>query len=430
MTVLSNPRADTYPVWHPMTGMQRYLEAPVTIVRGRGSRLVDDRGNEYVSANAGLWNVHCGYDEPRIRSAIEEQLGELSYGTLFRFGNQPAVRLATRLTELTRPELDLTKVFYGTSGASAVDSALKIARRYQRLAGRGERSLVASLADSYHGTLYGAMAVTGEDLEQDEYVVDRSATLRLPTPSDAASARRALALLTAASDRVAAVIVEPVLGSAGVVVPHLDFFAGISRLCRERDILLIVDEVATGFGRTGLMFAYERVDLTPDLVVVSKGINGGYLPLSALLVHQRVWEAFHDQGVTFMQGETQAGNPLACAAALATLDVIEEDDLVERARLTGERLARCLTALTPRARGQAAAPTGRGLMLGVHLQGSRGRPKMNEVNAVVERFRSLGVIVNASPLGFSLMPPLMIDDDDVAVILSAAATVLEELDLS
>jgi adenosylmethionine-8-amino-7-oxononanoate aminotransferase len=430
MTTTAQPRTDTYPLWHPMTGMRRYLASPVTIVRGRGSRVIDDEGTEYVSANAGLWNIHCGYDEARIQDAIREQLAKLSYGSLFRFGNEPALRLAARLIDLTPPTQQLTKVFYGTSGASGVDAALKLVRRYQRLSGRPERMMVGALADSYHGTLYGAMSVTGEDLEQDEYAVDRTCTLHVPTPVDGDSAARALSELARAVDRLAAVIIEPILGSAGVVVPHRDFFAGLSALCKDNDVLLIADEVATGFGRTGRMFGYEHFGLEPDLVVMSKGINGGYLPISAVLIHQRVWDAFQDGGADLWHGETQAGNPLACAAALATLDVIEDDGLVDRARQVGDRLATSLADLAPLARGQAAPPSGRGLMLGMHLEGSRGRPAMDEVNAIVERFRSLGVIVQASPLGFSLLPPLTINDADVEVVLRATATVFDQLDLS
>ncbi|WP_051325225.1 aspartate aminotransferase family protein [Glycomyces tenuis] len=417
-----------YPLWHPMTDMGRYLGSPVTITGGHGSRLVDQDGQEYVSANAALWNMHCGFDEPRIQAAIREQLDRLAYGTLFRYGNEPALLLASRLLEIS-PRPELTKVFYSTSGAGAVDAALKLARRYQRLTGRPERGTVAALADSYHGTLYGAMAVTGEDLEQDEYGVDRSDVMHVPTPLDARGASEALGLLRAAADDLAAVIIEPVLGSAGVLVPDQGFLSGLDRFCEERDICLIVDEVATGFGRTGSMFASEWAGLRPDLMVVSKGINSGYLPMSAVLIHERIWDAFTDGGHVLRSGETQAGNPLACAAALATLDVIESDGLVARSRRAGEELARRLTELLPRARGQALPPTGRGLMIGVHLRGESGPIGLPQAAAVTERFRSLGVIVHPSERGFSLMPPLVVDDDDLKAVTEAAGQVFDELDL-
>ncbi|MEU3307653.1 aminotransferase class III-fold pyridoxal phosphate-dependent enzyme [Nocardiopsis sp. NPDC006832] len=417
-----------YPLWHPMTQMHGYLRAPVTITGGHGSWVTDDSGQEYVSGNAGLWNMHCGYDEPRIADALREQLDRLAYGTLFRYGNDPALLFARRLVEIA-PAPDLTRVYYGTSGASGVDAALKLARRYQRLIGRSARRTVAALADSYHGTLYGPASVTGEDLEQEEYGVDRSSVLHVPTPVDAAGAAASLERLTAESDSLAAVIVEPILGSAGVVVPHADFFRGLTELCRTHDICLIADEVATGFGRTGRMFASEWFGLSPDLLVMSKGINSGYLPMSAVLVHERVWAAFHDSGTSFLNGETQAGNPLACAAALATLDVIEADGLVERSLRTGEDLAARLTALAPRARGQVRRVTGRGLMIGVHLEGRSGPITMAETNALVERFRSLGVLVHPSPLGFSLFPPLVIEDQDIELVLGSVGQVFDELEL-
>ena len=418
-----------YPLWHPMTDMGRYLNAPVTITEGRGSRLVDQDGREYISANAALWNIHCGFDEPRIKAAITEQLDRLSYGTLFRYGNEPALLLASRLVQIS-PREELTKVFYSTSGAGAVDAALKFARRYQRLTGRPERAVVAALADSYHGTLDSAMAVTGEDLEQSEYGIDRSAVMHVPTPLDEEGAARALEALRARAGELAAVIVEPVLGSAGVLVPHERFFAGLNELCEEHDICLIADEVATGFGRTGSMFATEWTGLRPDLMVLSKGINSGYLPMAAVLVHERIWEAFASGGHVLRSGETQAGNPLACAAALATLEVIEADELVPRSLRAGELLSDLLTEALPRARGQALPPTGRGLMIGVHLCGPNGTVALDQATAVVERFRSLGVIVHLSERGFSLFPPLVIDDVDLKFIADAAGQVFDELDLS
>ncbi|KII00269.1 hypothetical protein LP52_02690 [Streptomonospora alba] len=411
-----------------MTPMASYLKAPVTITGGSGARLFDEEGTEYLSANAALWNVHCGFDEPRIGDAIREQLDSLPYGTLFRFAHEPALQLARRLVELA-PASGLTRVFYGTSGASGVDAALKLARRYQRLVGRPGRASVGALADSYHGTLYGALSVTGEDLGQDEYAVDRSTVVHVPTPLDAETAAAALERLRERADGLAAVIVEPILGSAGVLVPHQDFFTGLGELCRSRDILLIADEVATGFGRTGTMFCSEQFGLEPDLVVLSKGINSGYLPLSAVLVHERVWSAFQEREASLLTGETQAGNPLACAAALATLEVIEDDKLVARAARLGAELSAAITDALPRARGQAREPVGRGLMLGVHLQGSGGLPGMDEVNAVVERFRSLGVIVHPSERGFGLLPPLVVTEDDIGTIAEAAARVFDELDL-
>lgn len=420
---------DSYPLWHPMTDMRRILGSPVMITSGRGARVTDDQGQEYLSGNAALWNMQCGYDESRITNAIQDQLKKLSYGTLFRYGNEPALQLAYQLVKMS-PVPDLTRVYYGTSGSSGVDAALKMARRYQRLTGREQRTTVAALADSYHGTLYGSMAVTGEDLGQSEYDVDMSNVCHVSTPVDAESAASALAELSEKVDTLAAVIVEPILGSCGIVVPHQDFFTGLNDLCRDNDICLIADEVATGFGRTGSMFACEWAGLKPDLIVMSKGINSGYLPMSAVLVHERIWEAFQGQGESFLNGETQAGNPLACAAALATIDVIESDGLVEHAFQAGKELEVRLRKLLPRARGQALPPTGRGLMIGMHLQGPNGKFTLDQSNAVAERFRSLGLIVHPSGLGFGLLPPLIIDDDDIDLIINVTGQVFDELDLS
>jgi len=415
-----------YPLWHPMTRMRQYLASPVVIVEGHGNTLVDDSGQRLLSANAALWNVATGFDDPQILDAIRKQLDLLPYGTLFRYAHQPAIDLAHRLIELV-PGSGLTRVYYATSGGSAVDAALKLVRRYQRLIGRPDRAVVAALADGYHGTLYGSMAVTGEDLEQDEYGVDRRYVRHVPTPVD--DPEPALRALAEVSDQLAAVIVEPVLGSAGVVVPHPDFFAALGELQREQDVLVIVDEVATGFGRTGRMFAHEWFDLHPDILVLSKAITNGYLPLAALLVHERVWHAFDAAGVDFLHGETQAGNPLARVAAIATIDAIVSRGLVQRAERMGQLLRQRLVELLPRAGGQAGPVVGLGLVLGVRL-GRPGQPAdPRSIGAVVERFRDHGVIVHPSNIGISLFPPLTVTEQEVEQVCAAAAAVFEELTL-
>jgi adenosylmethionine-8-amino-7-oxononanoate aminotransferase len=400
-----------YPLWHPMTDMAHYLRDPITIVRGDGIHVYDEDGREYISANSGLWNVACGFQRREIKAAIAEQMERLPYGTLFRFGNEPALRLARRLVDVLPG--DLTQVFFSSSGAAAVDTALKLARRFQRLEGRPEQRLVACLSKGYHGTSIGAMAVTGEDLEQAEYGIGREDVLVLPTPGDDGAGPDQLAPLFAEhGDRLAAFIVEPILGSAGVIELPDAYLKEVQRLCRRHEVLLIVDEVATGFGRTGALFASEHFGLEPDLMTMSKGINSGYLPLGATAISGRVQRAFAERGAVFAHGETQAGNPLSCAAALATLDVIEADDLVGRAARVGAHLECGLRSLQRHP--HVGAVRGRGLMLGVELlrdRAARAPVPFATVLATLQRCAREGLIVHPAPSGISLFPPLVLDTD-------------------
>lgn len=417
-----------HPVWLPMTTMPRYLSAPVTISRAAGSTLFDEEGQPYVSANSALWNVACGYGDPRISEAVVAQLEQLPYSTLFRYTHRPALELAERLLALADLP-GLATVFYTTSGGSAVDTSLRLARRHHRLTGQPGRTLVAHFADSYHGTVGAALAVTGEDLGQSESPPDTRDYLRLPTPECPASAAAALDQLAEHADVLAAVIAEPVLGSAGVVDVHPSFWQGLARLREQTGLLFIADEVATGIGRTGTLFASHWLPLTPDLLITSKALNNGYLPLAAILVSEHIAAAYDAAGETFYAGETQAGNPLACVAALATLEVIEQEGLLARADELARVLRSELADLAGQPGAQVQAVTGRGLMIGVHLVGPSGPPNLMQVNQVCERFRSLGVIVHASPRGFSLFPPFTLTDEELDTLLEALRVVLTEVEL-
>lgn len=425
--------APSYPLWHPMTDLRHFLEDPVTIVGGEGSTVVDEHGRRYLSATGGLWNVACGYGRPEIAAAIRRQLDELAYGTLFRFGNEPALRLAARLAE--RLPGDLDHVFLSSSGASAVDTALRIARRTARLRGEPGRRLIASLRDSYHGTSGLALEATGEDLGHADYGIERRDVVLLPTPNRLApvgeptpdDALAALERLFAErGSEVAAVILEPIMGSAGVVDLPDAYVRRARELTREHGALLVADEVATGFGRTGRLFACDQWDLEPDLLTMSKQINSGYLPLGATAVSHEIFALWWEAGASLFHGETQAGNPLACAAALATLDVLDADALPERSAAIGARLRTRLDTLAERTPGVAGVQ-GRGLMLGVHLTrdpATRARILPDDMLGTVRRFADEGVLVHPAPTGFGLFPPLVLTEDEADRIADVADAVL------
>jgi adenosylmethionine-8-amino-7-oxononanoate aminotransferase len=409
-----------YPLWHPMTHMPTFLSEPITIVGGEGSTVWDEDGRRYLSAAAGLWNVSCGFRRPEIERAIVDQLERLPYGTLFRFANEPAVQLARRLAELAPG--NLTRTFLSSSGAGAVEAAIKIARRHFFVTGRPQRRIVVALSEGYHGTSIGAGAVTGEDLGQQVDGVDRREVRFIPTPHrrtcaacggepacPAECARELVELVHAEGERIAAIVLEPILGSAGVVVLPDEFLQVVVDVCREHGILLVCDEVATGFGRTGRMFASELLGLEPDLMTLSKGINSGYLPLGATLLSEDVFAPILASGTLFAHGETQAGNPLSCAAALATLEVIERDGLVAHAAAVGAHLRGRLRELEGLR--HVAEVRGHGLMLGIELVAdprAATPPAAEDVWLVVGECLRRGLIVHPAPAGVSLFPPLVL----------------------
>ncbi len=422
------------PLWLPMTSMSMFERGGTTLVAGEGVRVQDDRGNWYLSATSGLWNVSCGWNHPAIVDAVSEQLRRFSYGTLFRFDHDVARDLASRLVDITPGHLD--RVYFSTSGSAANETAVKVLRRYRSIIGEPERRLVVSFdAHSWHGTGIGSMALTGEDLDQEAYGVDRRWNRLLPFPDvyaaerglgpDERTCREALAELERTEGHlVAAVIVEPILCSGGVLVPPDGFLEEVAAAAARMGAHLIVDEVATGFGRTGRMFASELTGVRPDVLTLSKGINSGYLPLAATLFPAEVQRAYEEAGSYLSHGETQSGNPAACAAGLATLEVMEKENLVERSARAGERLRRHLDGLLEL--DIVGDVRGEGLALAVELvRDPETRAPLNPMQmAMVSHLcQRNGLLVHLSRRCLMLFPPLVVTDaevDEIATRLTGA----------
>ncbi|WP_237449976.1 aspartate aminotransferase family protein [Nocardiopsis alba] len=412
------------PLWLPMTSMGMFERGGTTFVSGDGVRVSDSEGRSYLSATAGLWNVICGWNHPVIIDAITDQLRRLSYGTLFRFDHDVARELAGRLLTIAPGHFE--RVYFSTSGSAANEAAVKILRRYRSIIGETERRLVVSFdTHSWHGTGIGSMALTGEDVDQEAYGVDRRWHRKLPFPEtfaaerglgpDERTCREALAELERTEgDRVAAVIVEPILCSGGVLMPPEGFLKEVAEATARMGAHLIVDEVATGFGRTGSMFAIERTGIRPDVVTMSKGITGGYLPLAATLFPSEVYRAYEEAGAYLSHGETQTGNPAACAAALATLEVMERERLVERSAEAGARLRRHLDSLLDLE--IVGEVRGEGLALAVELvRDSESRAPLSpmDVGMIAHLCQRNGLLVHPSRRSLLLFPPLTVTDDEV-----------------
>jgi adenosylmethionine-8-amino-7-oxononanoate transaminase len=325
-------------LWHPFTQMADWLEdEPVVIDRGEGFYLIDTEGRRYIDGVSSLWcNVH-GHRVAAIDQAIRDQLNRIAHSTLLGLAQTRAVELAERLVQIAPSGLG--KVFYSDSGATSVEIALKIAYQFWQNIGHSGRTRFVAVREAYHGDTVGSVSVGGVDLYHGIFKSLLFETHFVPSPhpyrfdgtSEQCTAHSldiAESLLKAHSGRIAAIVAEPLVqGAAGILVHPKGFLKGLERLARQYDVLLIVDEVATGFGRTGTMFACEQEQVRPDLMCLAKGITGGYLPLAATLTTQRIFDAFVGKGdiyKTFYHGHTYTGNALGCAAAIASLELFEQ----------------------------------------------------------------------------------------------------------
>ncbi|MFL5870007.1 MAG: adenosylmethionine--8-amino-7-oxononanoate transaminase [Solirubrobacterales bacterium] len=390
-------------VWHPFTQQREWCEADQLVIeRADGTDLIDSEGRRYIDGVSSLWcNVH-GHRHPLIDEAIRDQLDRVAHSTMLGLTHAPAADLAARLAEIAPPGLD--RVFYSESGSAAVEIALKIAFQYWRQRGEPSRSSFVTLTDAYHGDTVGAVSVGGIDLFHGAFGPLLFDSHRV----DPGDVERLECVLDFHAEEIAAVIVEPLVqGAAGIRVQPPGFLHAVRELTARYGVLLIADEVATGFGRTGTMFACEQERVAPDLLCLGKGLTGGYLPLAATLATEEVYDGFlgaHDEFRTFFHGHTFTGNPLGCAAALASLDVFEREHtllrLQPKIRLLGELLAP-IAGLA-----EVAEVRGRGFMVGIDL--GEHDPALRLGHRVTLEARQRGAIVR--PLGDTvvLMPPLAI----------------------
>jgi adenosylmethionine---8-amino-7-oxononanoate aminotransferase len=411
--------ADRAYLWHPFTQQRGWVgEHPVIVERAEGTDLIDVDGNRYIDGVSSLWcNVH-GHAHPRIDAAVRDQLDRVAHSTMLGLSHRPAIELARRLVALA--PAGLTRVFYSDSGSTATEIALKMAFQYWRQRGQDRRRFVA-LRMAYHGDTIGSVSVGGIDLFHSLYEPLLFETLKAE-PGDAADMAR---LLRRHHGEVAAVIMEPLVqGAAGMLVHPPGYLRAVRDLCDQHDVLLILDEVATGFGRTGRMFACEHEGVAPDLMCLAKGISGGYLPLAATLASERIYEGFlgeHEQFRTFFHGHTYTGNPLACAAGLATLDVFRDERTLERLGAKVELLADLLGPVA--AHPAVSEVRRRGFMVGIELLEHPLPVRIGHRVALEARRR--GAIIR--PLGdvVVLMPPLSISAEDLTRLVDVTAEAID-----
>ncbi len=354
-------RRDLAHIWHPCTQMHDHEALPpIPIARGDGAWLVDHDGNRYLDAISSWWENLFGHGHPRIGAAVKAQVDRLEHVLLAGFTHEPAVALAEALVAVT--PAPLARVFYADNGSSAVEVALKMSFHYWRNRGAARKTRFVSLSGSYHGETLGALAVTDVPLYRATYAPLLMSCLVAPSPDayqrEAGETARTFAerraaeldaLLEANADEICAVIVEPLVQcAAGMRMHDPVFLTRLRESCDRRGVHLIADEIAVGFGRTGTMFACEQAAIVPDFLCLSKGLTGGYLPLSAVLTTDEVYRAFYAEYATlraFLHSHSYTGNPLACSAALATLSIFRDEPVLERNRALAAELAARLAPL-------------------------------------------------------------------------------------
>ena len=426
--------ADLAHIWHPFTQHSVWPDDdPLVIAAADGVHLIDNDGRRYLDGVSSLWVSVHGHRVPEIDAAVRSQLDALAHSTFLGLTHEPAITLAEELLR-TAPR-GLSRVFYAGDGSSAVEAALKMA--YQAAAQRGEqRPLYVHVAEGYHGDTLGAVSVGGVDLFHATYrpILLQTRAIGSPGIRPAGQSLPARAeevvteleeLLADIGTRVSAVVVEPMVQAAGGMLVHDPaFLRGVRRLCNEHGALMLADEVATGLGRTGRMWAVEHADIAPDLLTCGKGLTGGYLPLSAVLATEEVYDAFlgaPSSNRAFFHGHTYTANPLACAAALANLGLMHERGTVDHAAKVGDRIGDLLADLDDV---DGVIEVRRcGTMTGIEIA-SRGERTGFDV---CRRARERGVLIR--PLGdvVVLMPPLSIGDDDLTELVTTVSACVREV---
>lgn len=442
MSILNSDRQ--YHLWNPFTDLEEFVPykdmGPMTLVRGEGPYVYNASGKKFINASGSLWNVAVGHGREELAEAAAEQMKTLCYSSCFQQTHPRAVEFADKLCRLTNYEYD--KVYLGCNGSEAIETAIKLTRQYFRQSDdealRGKYKII-SFNGSYHGVTYTAMALSGEEIYEKLYAPLPTGIVHIDPPfayhgsygteDQAECESRCIKSLrelieSEGPETVAAFIAEPVMGDIGILPLSDDFFDKVTEVCKEYDMLVIADEVTTGFGRTGSLFASESWKIRPDIMCLGKGISSGYLPMSAVMAKSSVYKNFIGKEY-FQHGSTSSGNPVCCAVAMANIDIILSEHLIENSAETGRYILDNLRDMM-KERSIIGDVRGRGLMIGIELvkdRSSKEPYKMKEVFNIAADCASQGLIPYYNNNFMALFPPLIIDKkiaDDILTILSSS----------
>jgi adenosylmethionine-8-amino-7-oxononanoate aminotransferase len=395
--------------------------APVIWVRGKGATLWDIDGREYVDGTCGLWQCAVGHGREELARVAAEQIEQLEfYASFWNFANEPSIRLASRLAELSPDGLD--RIFFTNGGSEGIETAIKLVRLAWHARGETERNLILSRKSAYHGVGSASLAATGIPPLKEGFGPLAPGFVHLSTPTLRSDVGTLVAELRAAieehgAERIAAFVGEPVMGVGGMIPPPEGYWPLVQAVLREHGILLILDEIVTGYGRTGNWFGAQTYGLDPDVIVTAKALTSGYIPMGAVLVHDRVVDML--EGTAFRHGFTYNGHPVGAAVALANLELIEGEGLIARAATVG---ARMLEQLLPLADLDAVSEVrGVGLMLGIELAGER------DAAPVAAAALARGVVVRASGQKIVMSPPFVIEEAQADTIVDVLSDELAKL---
>ena len=412
--------------WMPFTANRQFKKAPRMLARSAGMHYWDDKGRQILDAVAGLWCVNAGHARPRIVQAIQDQAAELDFAPSFQMAHPKAFELADRIAQLA-PE-GMNKVFFTNSGSEAVETALKMAIAYHRARGEGSRTRLIGRERGYHGVNFGGISVggivsnrkmfgtllAGVDHIRHTHDPARNA-FSVGQPAHGAEFAEDLERLVALHDAstIAAVIVEPVAGSTGVLIPPQGYLQRLREICDKHGILLIFDEVITGFGRTGQPFGAQTFGVTPDLMTVAKGITNGCVPMGAVIARDKIHDVFMtgpEHLIEFFHGYTYSAHPLACAAALGTLDTYAEEGLLTRAGDLAPYFAQAIHSL--REEPNVIDVRNIGLVGGIELQPLPGQPTKRAFDVFLDCYDK-GVMIRTTGDIIALSPPLIVEQSHI-----------------
>ena len=386
---------------------------PLVIDKGEGVYVFDKLGNRYIDGNSSIWTNLHGHNDPRINSAIKDQLSKISHVSFLGTTNEPAILLAEKLVNLF-PEKSLHRVFYSDDGSTAVECAMKMVIQYFQIIDQSHRKKFIAFDNAYHGDTFGAASIGGIDK-----FFSRFSQLGLPTLSLASTED----LLAIDASQIAAVVIEPMVqGAAGIRLWPEGMLQQIRKWCDENGVLLILDEVMTGFGRTGKMFACEHEGVSPDLLCLAKGLSGGYLPLAVTMAKESIFEAFlGGEDTTFYYGHSYSGNPLGCAAALASLNIFENDKIIENLERKIEFLKIGLEKLKTK-NSSISEIRQIGLISGIEISSELGiiGPQ------ICHTARKYGLLTRSIGNVIVFMPPLIITEDQIDDSLNAIESAIHE----
>ena len=438
-------RGTPYHLWNPFTVMDEFLPllefGPMVITRGEGPYVFNEQGVRYINGLSSLWNVAIGHGREELVEAASKQMRELAYASCFRQVHPRAIELAAKLVQITAGRFE--HVYLGSNGSEAVETAIKMARQYHRQSPHPKdhnRYKIISLRNSYHGVSYGALSTSGLEIDAAKFgpllpgfiQIEPPYCYRCPYekhghPDCGLACADAFekTVQSEGAETVAAFIMEPIMGAFGIVDPPEEFYKRAGEICHRHGLLFIVDEVATGFGRTGKLFASEDWDPQPDILCLGKSMSSGYLPLAATLATEAIFQRFNGRGNRFENGSTSSGHPVCAAVGLANIDIVMGEKLPENAARIGTYLKSRLKELVGK-RELIGDIRGKGLMIGIELVKDRGKKiplKDEKIFDIYLDIATLGLIVYYRRNVLALLPPLIIDEgiaDQIVTILDKA----------